>query len=332
MAFSWQLSLSLTKYILTNKVRGRKRFPLVLMLTPTYRCNLACAGCGHIREYRDILDQALTTEECLASVYEANAPVVSITGGEPLLHPEIGEMVEKIVAGRRFVHVCTNGLLLEKSLEKFKPSPYLSFDLHLDSLAESHDRFAGRKGVFDTVVKALRAAKKRGFQVLINTTFYKETDPEEIEALYVMLSEIPVDGIMVSPAFSYGAVQNDVFMSREEIVSTFKPIYKLRKRFPFFNTPVYWEFLAGKKELSCTPWSAPTRNPMGWKKPCYLITDGHYNSFSELMEKTEWERYGVGKDPRCANCMVHCGFEGSALEAIGSNLSDLWQAAKWSMR
>lgn len=330
MGFSRELSLSLTKYLIKNKLQRKKRFPLVLMMEPTFRCNLACAGCGRIREYRDILDRMLSVEECLASVEESGAPVVSITGGEPLLHPDIGEIVTGITARKRFVHLCTNGLLLESSLRKFRPSPYISFVLHLDSLAESHDRFTGRKGVFDTAVAAMRAARRAGFQVLVNTTIYKGTKLEEIEELFSLLSQIPVGGIMVAPAFSYQAVDGDVFLSREEAIAAFKPVYELRNRFRFYNTPVYLEFLAGRRQLTCLPWSTPTRNPKGWKKPCYLITDGHCQTFRELMEETPWERYGPDNDPRCRNCMVHCGFEASALDEVGRSLSALWHTVRWN--
>jgi len=330
MGFTLQLSLSLAKYLIKNKLRGRKRFPLVLMLEPTFRCNLSCAGCGRIREYRDVVNQMLSADECLAAVDEAGAPVVCITGGEPLLHPEIGRIVQGLVDSKRFIYLSSNGLLLRESLGKFNPSPYLNFVLHLDGLAESHDRFAGQQGVFDSAIAAMRAAKKAGFQVRTNTTIYKGTKVEEIEGLFLLLSQIPVDGIMVAPAFSYEAVDGDVFLSRSEIHSVFHPIYELRKRFPFYNTPIYLEFLAGERELACTPWSNPTRNPKGWKSPCYLITDGHYQSFKELIEETPWHKYGVGNDPRCRNCMVHCGFEASALDQVGKSPSALWRTVKWN--
>ena len=330
MIFSWRLSLSLTNYLIRNKFQGRKRFPLILMLEPTFRCNLSCAGCGRIREYKDILNQMLSGDECLAAVDESGAPVVSITGGEPLLHPEIEQIVDGIVTRQRFIHLCTNGLLLEDSLGRFKPTPYMSFVLHLDGLAESHDRFAGREGVFETVITGIKAAKRTSFQVLINTTIYKGTNLKEVEQLFDLLSQIPVDGIIVTPAFSYDAVDGDVFLSRKEIGDAFQPIYELRKRFRFYNTPIYLEFLTGKRELACTPWSTPTRNPKGWKRPCYLITDGHCQSFQELMGETSWEKYGAGNDPRCTNCMVHCGFEGGALEEIGKSLPNIWRTVRWN--
>jgi hopanoid biosynthesis associated radical SAM protein HpnH len=331
MGFSRQLTASLAAYLVKNRVRGRERFPLVLMLEPTFRCNLACAGCGRIREYRDILDEMLSVDECLSAAEESRAPVVSITGGEPLLHPGIGPLVEQLVAMRRFVHLCTNGLLLQESLGKFRPSPYLSFVLHLDGLAGTHDRFAGRSGVFDRAVGAMRAAAGAGFRVLVNTTIYKGTDLEEVKQLLRLLSGIPVDGVMLAPAFGYQAVDNDVFLDHTQAVAALREIIDLRERFPFYNTPLYLDFLAGRRELDCVPWSTPTRNPRGWKRPCYLITDGHAASFQELMEETPWEAYGPGHDPRCANCMVHCGFEASAIDALTRHPSDLWRTLTWTL-
>jgi len=330
MIFPWQLSLRLTTYLAGNKLRRRKRFPLVLMLEPLFRCNLACAGCGRIREYGDILDQMLTADQCLAAVEEAGAPIVSITGGEPLLHPDIDKIVSGILGRKRFIYLCTNGQLLEKSLGKFEPNPYFSFVLHLDGLAPTHDQIAGRSGVFDTAIASIRAAKRAGFQVRTNTTIYKGTDLEETERLFSLLSEAGVDGIMVSPAFSFEAVDNDVFLSRSEANSTFQSMHDLRKRFRFYNTPTYWDFLEGRRELKCIPWSNPTVNPKGWKSPCYLITDGHCRSFQELMEETPWERYGVGNDPRCANCMVHYGFEADAVNKVGKSLSGIWKTMRWN--
>ena len=331
MPFARQLSLSLAEYVAGKKLRGIKRFPLVLMLEPSFRCNLACSGCGRIREYKDILDRSMTLSECLEAVEEAGAPIVSITGGEPLIHPQIGEIVSGIIADKRFVNLCTNGLLLESSLDKFEPTPYLSFVLHLDSLAEPHDRFAGRDGVFDSAISAMRTARAVGFQVLVNTTIYRATRLDEIAELFKLLSTVPVNGIMLSPAFSYEAVGGDGFLTREEAVSVFKTLHGLRKQHPFYNTPVYRDFLRGARRLSCTPWSTPTRNPKGWKRPCYLLTDGHVSTYKELMEGTEWSKYGAGRDPRCANCMVHCGFEGSALEATLHSPLAFWRTLVWNL-
>ena len=330
MVFPWQLSVRLSYYLAQNRLRGRKCFPPVLMLEPLLRCNLSCAGCGRIREYRDVLDKTLTTEECLASVEEAGAPVVSLTGGEPLLHPEIGQIVQGIIKQKRFVYLCTNGLLLEKSLSKFKPNPYLSLVVHLDGLAPIHDKMTGRQGVFDIAFKAIQAAKRAGFQVRTNTTIYKGTDIAEIEKLFTLLGQSKVNGLMVSPAFSYEEVNNDFFLSRSEMNQLFQPLYQSRRKFRFYNTPLYLGFLAGRNNYQCTPWSNPTRNPKGWKRPCYLITDDHCGSFRELMEETDWQRYGVGKDPRCANCMVHCGFEASAMKDIFKSPANLWETVRWN--
>ena len=328
MGFSLQLGASLSAYLAKQKIQGKKKYPLVLMLEPSFRCNLKCAGCGRIREYKDIMDRSLSLEECLASADEAGAPVVSLTGGEPLMLPQVDKIVDGLIRQKRFVNLCTNGLLLESSLAKFKPDPHLYFVVHLDGLAETHDKFACREGVFETALSAVRKAKKSGFQVLINHTIYKQSDPGETEKLFYLLASVPVDGIMVAPAFSYEAVSSDVFMSRNEVAKTFAPIYALRKKVPFYNTPLYLDFLAGKLDLKCTPWSTPTRNPSGWKMPCYLITDGHCKSFRELMDETEWEKYGNGNNPRCANCMVHCGFEASALGAAKRNIPNLWKTMR----
>ena len=298
---------------------------MVLMLEPLFRCNLHCIACGRIREYSDILDKMLSLEECLAAVEEAGAPVVSITGGEPLLHPEIEDIVAGIIQQKRFVYLCTNGMLLEKSLKRFEPDPHLSFVLHLDGLAETHDRFAAKEGVFGTAIAAMKAARRCGFQVLTNTTLHKQTRVEETKQLFSLLSEIPVNGIMVTPAFGYEAVSADSFASREEIHQIFRPLYEMRRTVPFYNTPLYLEFLAGNLELQCKPWSTPTRNPKGWKMPCYLLTDGHCQSFRQLMEKTDWQKYGAENNPRCAHCMVHCGFEASALSAIKHSPGNLWK-------
>jgi hopanoid biosynthesis associated radical SAM protein HpnH len=328
MKFSRQLTTSLAGYLLKNKVRGRDRFPLVLMLEPLFRCNLRCDGCGRIREFQNILDQTMTVKECLDSVVEAGAPVVSITGGEPLLHPEIEQIVTGVIAGKRFVNLCTNGLLLERALPRFKPSPHLAFVVHLDGLAETHDRFANRPGVFAAAFSAIKSARRSGFQVLINTTIYKQTKLKEIKELLLQLASVPVNGILVTPAFNYEAVDVDSFLSRQQAHAIFQELYSLRRQVPFYNTPLYLEFLRGKLSLECQPWSTPTRNPKGWKMPCYLLTDGHCSSFRELMEKTDWRKYGAESDPRCAECMVHCGFEGSALAAIKRSPSNLWKTLK----
>jgi hopanoid biosynthesis associated radical SAM protein HpnH len=331
MAFSRQLQWSLARYTLGNQIRRQARFPFVLMLEPTLRCNLACAGCGRVRELRDSPRHSLSAAECLSAVDESGAPMISIAGGEPLLHPDIVPIVDQILARRRGVTLCTNGLLLEGSLDRFRPSPYLSFVVHLDGLARTHDRYAGREGVFATAMTAISAAKHRGFRVMVNTTLYKETDVAETVRLLQLLAQIPVDGIMVAPAFGYDGVDADMFLTRPEAIARFGPIYELQHRVPFGNTPLYLEFLAGKRELACLPWSTPTRNPRGWRRPCYLLADDYCPSFQALMEETDWEAYGAGNDPRCAQCMVHSGYDAAAAGEALKSLPALWRVLKWAV-
>ena len=332
MIFPWQLSLSLGRYVAGNRLRGRERFPLVLMLEPTLRCNLACRGCGRIREEREVGGRMLTAAECLAAVDEVGAPVVSVTGGEPLLHPEVREIVGGIVARRRFVYLCTNGIKLEESLAGFRPSPYLSWVVHLDGLAATHDRMAGHPGLFHTALRGIVAAKEAGFQVRTNTTIYKGIEARELAELFALLQKLGVDGLMVAPAFSYERVDADVFLTREEAAAIMAPLYAARNAFRFCHSPAYLEFLAGRRPLRCTPWSTPTLSVKGWRQPCYLITDRYCRSFSELMESTPWERYGVGRDPRCAHCMVHSGFEASALDASLESPAAAWRTIRWSLQ
>lgn len=331
MIFSTQLSLALVKYLAKNKLEGNERFPLAMMLEPTFRCNLSCAGCGRIREYKDSMNASLSAQECLDAAKECGAPVVCLTGGEPLLHPEIQGIVDGLIARGQFVYLCSNGLVLERHLGDYMPSPYLSLVVHLDGPAAFHDALAGRAGVFDTAVHAMRAAKEAGFRVQVNTTLYKASDPQGTLELFHLLTEIPVDGIMVAPAYGYQAVENDVFMTREEAIAAFQPIYEQRDHFRFYNTPVYIQFLAGKRELSCVPWSTPTYNVKGWKRPCYLMTDGYCSSFQELVEDTSWEKYGVGRHPQCVNCMAHCGFEARAIAEVTKHLPDLWTTIRWQL-
>jgi hopanoid biosynthesis associated radical SAM protein HpnH len=331
VVFPRQLQVRLIQYLAAKKLSRQDKFPLVLMLEPTHQCNLRCAGCGRIREYGSTLDRGLSVEECLSSVEEAGTPIVAVTGGEPLLHPHIDEIVRGIVGGKRFVYLCTNGLLLEESLGQFEPGPYFAFNVHLDGLAWSHDAMAGRNGVFDTALRGIRAAKESGFQVCTNTTVYKRSDVRETRGLLQLLMDMDIDGVLLSPAFSYEAVDDDVFLSRGEVNSMFRNLLRPPNHHRYFSTPPYLEFLQGERELRCTPWANPTRNPLGWKSPCYLITDAHYRSFGELLERTDWEAYGVGRDLRCENCMVHSGFEASAVDAMFREPRALWKAIKWSL-
>jgi hopanoid biosynthesis associated radical SAM protein HpnH len=330
MRVSVKLGTSLTKYILKNKLASREKFPLVLMLEVTHRCNLACKGCGRIWEYKETLSELMSAQECLAAVDECGAPVVSVTGGEPLMHPQIGDIVSGILERKRHVYLCTNGLLLTESLQKFKPSPYLNINVHIDGLEETHDAITGLKGVFKEATEAIRMAKDFGFKVCTNTTIYKNTLPSEIEELFLHLESLGVDGMLVSPGFNFEDNNNNVFLCRQEIQQKFGFVYNLSKRFKVINSPLYLKFLRGERELLCTPWGNPTRNYHGWKSPCYLITDAHYGTYQELMASTDWEKYRSGKDPRCKNCMMHSGYEASVVLDGGKKLSDLIEMARWS--
>ncbi|MEL7315698.1 MAG: adenosyl-hopene transferase HpnH [Cyanobacteria bacterium J06559_3] len=318
MGIHLQQALSVGQYLLTQRLKGRKKYPLVLMLEPLFRCNLACSGCGKIQHPTEILRQQLSPEECFAAVEECGAPVVSIPGGEPLLHPQIDEIVQGLVDRKKFVYLCTNGLLLEKSLHKFTPSPYLSFSVHLDGMQALHDQCVDRQGVFDIAVSAMRAAKARGFRVTTNTTVFDGTKPEEIQNLFDYLTTLGVDGMMVSPGYSYEwAPDQDHFLQREQTKALFReilaPLRAGQKAWDFNHNPLFLDFLIGEKDYDCTPWGSPSYSVLGWQKPCYLLNEGYYKTFQELLDNTDWEQYGTKSgNPKCANCMVHCGYEPTA--------------------
>jgi len=331
MRFPWRLNYDLTKYIVVNRMKGVEKYPLVLMLEPTHLCNLACSGCGRIREYADTIKEMMSLEECLQSVDECPAPVVTITGGEPLLYPHVFELIEKVLERGKHIYFCTNALLLEKGLDSMRPHPNFTLNVHLDGMEETHDRILERKGTFKTAIAAIKKAKSLGFRVCTNTTIFKETDLVEIDMLFSLLTDLKVDGILVAPGFGYEAVGEKLFLERREIERKFAEVYEMSMRFRFYSTPMYLKFLKGERKLECTPWGNPTRNTRGWKAPCYLITDSHYHSYREMMEKTEWGRYGVGKDERCAQCMMHCGFEPSVVIEVGKSWKDIWEMALWNM-
>ncbi len=311
----------------------RKRFPIVLMLEPLHACNLTCTGCGRIREYESTITQRVPVEECLAAVDECGAPMVSICGGEPLMYPQIGQLVRGILERNRHIYLCTNGMFLGRRLGEFTPDRRFFFNVHLDGLEKTHDLCVEREGVFREAVEGIRAAKAAGFMVCTNTTVYKETDMKEIEALFEYLEQFDVDGHQLSPAYGYSAVNDrEIFMTREDIREKFKNVDRLFKRFRLNQTPLYLEFLKGTRELPCTAWGNPTYNVAGWKGPCYLITDGHYKTFEEFMTRTPWESYGPGNDPRCEHCMTHCGFEPSAALGINARLGDSLKLLTWMLR
>jgi hopanoid biosynthesis associated radical SAM protein HpnH len=338
MRFPLSLTTSMAGYIVRNKVAGPKRFPLVLMLEPLHACNLTCTGCGRIREYSQTIKEKLTLAECLASVDEAGAPIVSICGGEPMIYPEIGALVKGILRRNKHIYLCTNGMFIRKRLHEFRPSARFFFNVHLDGLEQTHDLAVEREGVFKAAVDGIVAAKEKGFLVCTNTTIYKETDLGEIDRLFTYLTRLGVDGFLLSPAYGYKAVHEtnptgaaEIFLTRDEIIAKFQEATRLLARHRLMSSPVYLEFLSGKRELTCTTWGNPTRNVKGWKGPCYLITDRHHDSFRSLMDETEWERYGPGKDPRCEHCMMHCGFEPTAALGVNGKLGDSLKMLMWQL-
>lgn len=330
MRFPVSLYASMTAYLVKKRIGRESRFPLVLMLEPTHRCNLTCSGCGRIREYHGTLHQEMTLDECLRSVDEAGPPVVTITGGEPLLYSQIRELVHGILSRGKHIYFCTNGLLLEECLSWFTPSSRFTWNVHFDGTEAVHDKIIAKQGGFRKALAGVMAAKAKGFRVSTNTTVYRETDVSDLEKLFTQLALTGVDGILVAPGFSYEEVIRDVFLTRREIMDKFRLINGWQDRFPLISNPIYLDFLVGKRSFKCTPWGNPTRNPQGWKSPCYLITDTHYRSYAELMETTDWDYYVSGKDQRCAQCMVHCGFEPTVIRELKGK--DLLRMIEWNVK
>ena len=318
MAIPLLQKLRIGAYIVRQQIAGRRRYPLVLMLEPLFRCNLACAGCGKIDYPDEILNQRLSVDECLAAVDECGAPVVSIAGGEPLLHKEIDAIVAGIVARRKFVYLCTNALLLQKRLGLFRPSPYLVWSVHLDGDREMHDRSVCEDGVYERAVAALRAAKQRGFRVNINCTLFNDADPERVARFFDATSALGIDGITVSPGYAYERAPDQAhFLTRERTKQLFRDIFRRgrgARAWSFSQSSLFLDFLAGNQEYRCTPWGNPTRNVFGWQRPCYLLGEGYAQSFRELMDETDWDAYGTGNYEKCADCMVHSGYEASAVQ------------------
>lgn len=307
------------RYVIGQKLRGHTRYPLVLMLEPLFQCNLACAGCGKIDYSDDILRRRMSVSQALSAVRECGAPIVSIAGGEPLIHKELPQIVSGIIAMRRFVYLCTNALLLDTRMDDYRPSPYLTFSIHLDGLRERHDDAVCREGVFDTAVDTIRMAVARGFRVNVNCTLYAHEQPDAVAAFLDFVTNLGVEGITLSPGYSYDhAPRQDVFLGRRQSRELFREVFRIgrqhRRNWRFNHSSMYLDFLAGNQSYQCTPWSNPTYNIFGWQKPCYLMVDeGHASSFRELLSDTHWQRYGAGRHPKCNDCMAHCGYEGTAV-------------------
>lgn len=390
MRFPLELTLKIAGYIIKHRLLGTKKFATVLQLEPLHTCNLSCTGCGRIREYSTSLKDIMKLEECLEAAKECDAPMVSICGGEPLIYPQIEDLVEKLLQQKRIVYICTNAVFMRKKMREYlakeflsspgvvearlkvlleenlvseaeaeqirkgpkdkskaviAPSGWMYWNVHLDGLERTHDLIVEREGVFKECILAIRMAKILGYQVATNTTVYKETDMNEVEDMFKYLSWLKVDGHTISPGYDYDSAKKDMgerlglqpeefFLTRKTTVEKFKNIQSMGDRFTFFGTPIYFEFLAGLRDLTCSAWAIPTRNIRGWKAPCYLMTDGHYSSYKELLEKVQWENFGVvngvARDARCENCMVHCGYEPTASLGIGAQSGDTWKNIKFN--
>ena len=330
MAVPFSQAWTVASYVVKQKLKRNKRYPLVLMLEPLFRCNLECAGCGKIQHPKAILDKHLTPEQCFQAVAECGVPVVSIPGGEPLVHPQIKEIVAGLVARKKYVYLCTNALLLKRKLDFFTPSKYLTFSIHMDGLQPEHDRAVCREGTFAAAVEAIQEALKRGFRVTTNTTFFNDADPERGRALFNFLMELGVESMTISPGYSYEKAPDQThFLKREQTKDLFTKLLSLpNKRWQFNQSPLFLEFLKGSIDYQCTPWGNPTYNVFGWQRPCYLFSEGYAKTFKELMSETEWEHYGTGRHEKCADCMVHCGYEASAVNDTFSSWQGLLRTIK----
>ena len=329
MARPIELALRIGWYIARNKLSARKRFPLVTMLEPLEKCNLACVGCGRIREYEPVIDRMLTVDQCLAAVDEAGAPVVTIAGGEPTLHPQIDEIVNRITAQKRFVYLCTNALLMERVMKRIPPSKYLCFVVHLDGMEEAHDKSVYRKGVFKIAVRGIRVGLEKGYRVTTNTTVFNGCDEDDLIEMFSMLTEMGIEGCNVSPGYKFESIPDqELFITRQKARKIFRNVLDPKRGLRFYNNPLYLEFLRGNREYQCTAWSNPTYTTLGWREPCYLLGDRHTQDVNDLYSDDLWDRFGVGKDPRCANCMMHCGFESASLFAALRKPADAYKLIK----
>jgi hopanoid biosynthesis associated radical SAM protein HpnH len=316
---------AVASYVLRQRLQRRRRYPLVLMLEPLFRCNLACAGCGKIQYPPQILRKHLTVEQCLRAVDECGAPMVSIPGGEPLMYPEIGRLVRELVARKKYVYLCTNAILLKEKLDEglFTPSKYLSFSVHMDGLRAEHDDAVCREGVYDTALEGIREALRRGFRVTTNTTLFDGASPVRMQMFFDEMMDLGVEGMMLSPGYSYAkAPDQEHFLRRQKTHELFRKMLEHpKRRWKFNQSPLFLQFLMGKQDFECTPWGNPTYNIFGWQRPCYLLQEGYAQTFDELMTTTAWERYGrASGNPRCQDCMVHCGYEPTAVNHTFSSL------------
>jgi hopanoid biosynthesis associated radical SAM protein HpnH len=332
MSMPMRQSLRVARYLVGQKLRRRERFPLLLELEPLFACNLKCAGCGKIQQPASLLKRRMPVEQALAAVEECGAPMISIAGGEPLMHPEIHTLVAELVRRKKFVFLCTNAVLLPKKIEKFRPSPYFAFTVHIDGLRERHDASVCKDGVFDEAVAAVRDAQRRGFRVTTNTTFFNTDTPQTvIEVLNYLNDDLRVDEMMLSPAYAYEkAPDQEHFLGVTETRELFRKAFAggRRARWRLNHSPLFLDFLEGRVDFPCTAWAIPSYSLLGWQRPCYLMADGYAASYRELLDSTDWDSYGRGRDPRCANCMAHCGYEPTAVLATMASLRQSLRAAR----
>ncbi len=323
MSVPLRQQLDVALYIIRQKLKGNKRYPLVLMLEPLFRCNLACAGCGKIDYPAEILNQRLSVQECIDAAHECGAPIISIPGGEPLIHKEIDQIVKGLIAIKKYVTLCTNALLLEKKIDQFEPSPYFNFSVHLDGDKGDHDRSVCEEGVYEIAERAIKLALSKGFRVNINCTLFNNAVPQRMADFFDHMMEIGLHDITISPGYAYERAPNqEHFLSREATKKMFREIFRLGKesekkgkpKWRFSQSSLFLDFLTGNQTYECTPWGLPTRNVFGWQRPCYLLGEGYAKTYRELMETTDWDKYGTGRYEKCANCMVHCGYEPTAAE------------------
>jgi hopanoid biosynthesis associated radical SAM protein HpnH len=331
MAMPLRQSVRLGRYLISQKLRRNEKFPLLVELEPLFACNLKCSGCGKIAQPASLLKQRMPVEQAVAAIEESGAPMVSIAGGEPLMHPQIDEIVRQLLDRKKIVFLCTNALLLPKHLHKFRPHRNFAWMVHIDGLKERHDESVNKEGGFDGAVEAIRQAQRAGFKVMTNTTFFNTDTPADVIGVLDYLNdEIKVDNMQISPAYAYSkAPDQEHWLGVNETRELFRKAFAdgRRKKWRLNHSPVFLDFLEGKRELACTAWGIPSYSLLGWQKPCYLLDDGYAKTYKELIEETDWDAFGRGKDPRCANCMAHCGYEPTAVIATMGSLKESLRAA-----
>ena len=336
MAVPLRQAIKVGAYVARQRMRRNEKFALVLQLEPLYQCNLECAGCGKIQHTNEILSRRLTVQQCIDAVEECGAPMVSIAGGEPLVHREIEQIVAALVERKRFVYLCTNAILMQRKLDMFKPSPYFSWSVHIDGLRERHDESVCRDGVFDKAIEAIQEAKRRGFRVTTNTTFFDMDNAQSIrDVLDFLNDDLQVDSMQISPGYAYEkAPDQEHWLQVQKTRDLFRDAFAdgRRRRWRLNHSPLFLDFLEGKVDFSCTAWGIPSYSVLGWQRPCYLMSDGYATSYRDLLETTPWEQYGRGRDPRCAQCMAHCGYEPTAVVATASSLRESLRAARETAR